>query len=88
MSDAIAVIDLVVVRGKSTVLNGLSCTSRPAGSPDLLGPSGAGKTTLISAVVGVQLVRSGTVTCWAGPPAPANCGRGRLRTQAPPSTPI
>ena len=60
--DAITVSDLVVERGSATVLNGLSC-HLPAGRiTGLLGPSGAGKTTLIRAVVGVQLVRSGRVT--------------------------
>ena len=57
----IEVTDLVVDRGKRTVLNGFSCTV-PAGSvTGLLGPSGSGKTTLMRAVVGVQMVRSGSV---------------------------
>lgn len=62
MDDAITVTDLVVARGRAIVLDGLCCHT-PAGQiTGLLGPSGAGKTTLIRAVVGVQLVRSGTVT--------------------------
>jgi ABC-2 type transport system ATP-binding protein len=57
----IEVKDLVVARGKRTVLNGFSC-SVPTGSvTGLLGPSGSGKTTLMRAIVGVQVVRSGSV---------------------------
>jgi ABC-2 type transport system ATP-binding protein len=67
MSDAISVVDLVVVRGKSTVLNSLSCRVPAGRITGLLGPSGSGKTTLIRAVVGVQLVRSGTVTVLGRP---------------------
>jgi len=62
MTTAIEVRDLVVERGKRRVLDGISCAV-PAGSvTGLLGPSGSGKTTLIRAIVGVQIVRSGTVT--------------------------
>ncbi|MFI5492095.1 ABC transporter ATP-binding protein [Actinoplanes sp. NPDC051859] len=67
MTSAIEVQDLVVERGKRRVLHGISCTV-PAGSvTGLLGPSGSGKTTLIRAVVGVQVVRSGTVTVLGHP---------------------
>jgi ABC-2 type transport system ATP-binding protein len=59
---AIEVKDLVVKRGKRTVLDRFNC-SVPAGSvTGLLGPSGSGKTTLMRAIVGVQIVASGTVT--------------------------
>ena len=62
METAIEVTDLVVERGKRRVLHGISCAI-PAGSvTGLLGPSGSGKTTLIRAIVGVQIVKSGTVT--------------------------
>jgi ABC-2 type transport system ATP-binding protein len=62
METAIEVKDLVIDRGKRRVLHGMSCAI-PAGSvTGLLGPSGSGKTTLMRAIVGVQLVRSGTVT--------------------------
>ncbi len=57
----------------------------PAGSvTGLLGPSGSGKTTLIRAVVGVQLVTSGTVTV-LGEPAGAAALRRTVGyvTQAP-----
>ena len=62
METAIEVRDLVVRRGKRVVLDGFTC-SIPRGSvTGLLGPSGSGKTTLMRAVVGVQIVESGTVT--------------------------
>jgi ABC-2 type transport system ATP-binding protein len=67
MTSAIEVADLVVERGKRRVLHGISC-SVPAGRvTGLLGPSGSGKTTLIRAIVGVQVVRSGTVTVLGEP---------------------
>jgi ABC-2 type transport system ATP-binding protein len=62
MEPAIEVRDLVVERGKRRVLHGLSC-SIPRGSvTGLLGPSGSGKTTLMRAIVGVQVVKSGSVS--------------------------
>src|SRR5262245_33947574 len=62
MNNAIEVTNLVVERGKRRVLHGLTC-SIPRGSvTGLLGPSGSGKTTLMRAIVGVQVVKSGTVT--------------------------
>jgi len=57
----IEVTDLVVDRGKRTVLNGFSCTVPTGSVTGLLGPSGSGKTTLMRAIVGVQIVRSGSV---------------------------
>ncbi len=67
MGDAIEVRDLVVVRGRREVLHGIS-TAVPLGSvTGLLGPSGSGKTTLMRAIVGVQKVRSGTVTVLGQP---------------------
>jgi ABC-2 type transport system ATP-binding protein len=67
METAVEVRDLVVERGRRRVLHGITC-SIPAGSVvGLLGPSGSGKTTLIRAVVGVQIVRSGTVTVLGHP---------------------
>src|SRR3954471_24912266 len=84
MPYAVEVDRLVVQRGKRTVLREISC-SIPAGSvTGLLGPSGSGKTTLIRAIVGVQIVKSGTVTVLGAP-----AGSAALRhsvgyvTQAP-----
>jgi ABC-2 type transport system ATP-binding protein len=81
---AIAVRDLVVYRGKRQVLFDLSCAV-PAGQvTGLLGPSGGGKTTLLRSIVGVQTLRSGTVTV-LGLPAGDPALRTRIGyvTQAP-----
>jgi ABC-2 type transport system ATP-binding protein len=84
MANAIEVRDLVVDRGKRRVLHGISCDI-PAGSvTGLLGPSGSGKTTLIRAVVGVQVVKSGTVTVLGRPAGSAELRRVvGYQTQAP-----
>lgn len=64
---AVIVDDLHVQRGKTAVLRGLSLRV-PAGKiVGLLGPSGSGKTTLMRAIVGVQIVKSGTITVLGGP---------------------
>ncbi|GGN42793.1 ABC-2 type transport system ATP-binding protein [Actinoplanes campanulatus] len=84
MSEAIEVRDLVVRRGKKTVLDGFSCVIPRGSVTGLLGPSGSGKTTLMRAVVGVQIVASGTVTV-LGHPAGSTPLRRRIGylTQAP-----
>ena len=84
METAIEVTDLVVDRGKRRVLHGISCAI-PAGCvAGLLGPSGSGKTTLIRAIVGVQIVKSGSVTVLGLPAGTASLRRtvGYV-TQAP-----
>jgi len=84
MDVAIEVRDLVVVRGRKEVLHGISTAVPAGGVTGLLGPSGSGKTTLMRAVVGVQKVRSGTVTV-LGQPAGSVGLRPRIGylTQAP-----
>jgi ABC-2 type transport system ATP-binding protein len=84
MTGAIEVRDLVVERGRRRVLHGITCTVAAGSVTGLLGPSGSGKTTLIRAVVGVQVVRSGTVTV-LGEPAGAPALRRSVGyvTQAP-----
>ncbi|UQU63109.1 ABC transporter ATP-binding protein [Couchioplanes caeruleus] len=67
MTTAIEVRDLVIDRGKRRVLHGITCDIRSGSVTGLLGPSGSGKTTLIRAIVGVQIVRSGTVTVLGEP---------------------
>src|ERR1700754_1200186 len=84
MESAIEVTGLVVDRGRRRVLHGIDCAA-PAGSvTGLLGPSGSGKTTLIRAIVGAQIVRSGTVTVLGRPAGDASLRRevGYV-TQAP-----
>jgi ABC-2 type transport system ATP-binding protein len=81
---AIDVRALTVRRGPHTVLDGLS-VSIPAGQVvGLLGPSGAGKTTLMRAIVGVQETHGGRVTV-LGEPAGSPSLRSRVGyvTQAP-----
>lgn len=59
---AVEVRALTVVRGATTVLDRLDLDI-PAGSvTGLLGPSGCGKSTLLRSIVGVQRVRSGSVS--------------------------
>ncbi len=84
MTDAVTVRDLVVERGRRVVLPGLSCAVPAGRVTGLLGPSGSGKTTLLRALVGVQQVRSGTVTV-LGEPAGSAGLRSRVGyvTQSP-----
>jgi ABC-2 type transport system ATP-binding protein len=67
METAIDVADLVIDRGKREVLHGISARIASGSVTGLLGPSGSGKTTLIRAIVGVQIVKSGTVTVLGQP---------------------
>jgi ABC-2 type transport system ATP-binding protein len=84
MEPAVVVKSLHVVRGTTHALRGVS-TEIPGGRvTGLLGPSGSGKTTLIRALVGVQIVQSGTVDV-LGRPAGSPELRARVGyvTQAP-----
>jgi ABC-2 type transport system ATP-binding protein len=84
MDDAIGVRDLVVDRGGRRVLDGISCAVPRGAVTGLLGPSGSGKTTFMRAVVGVQVVTSGTVTVLGQPAgSPALRHRVGYLTQAP-----
>ena len=76
VNNQIEIRDLVVVRGGMQVLPGLSLDVGP-GVTGLLGPSGCGKSTLLRAIVGVQQVRSGTVTV-DGEPAGSRGLRDRI----------
>src|ERR687893_13004 len=84
MSDAIVLSDLVVHRGPRRVLHDLSFAVPAGAVTGLLGPSGSGKTTAMRAIVGSQIVRSGTVTVLG---LPAGCAELRSRvgyvTQSP-----
>jgi ABC-2 type transport system ATP-binding protein len=84
MKNAIEVTNLRVVRGGSEVLPDLT-VSIPSGQVvGLLGPSGSGKSTLIRAVVGVQVVESGSISV-LGEPAGSPSLRHRIGyvTQSP-----
>jgi ABC-2 type transport system ATP-binding protein len=81
---AIAVRDLLVRRGGVDVLHRISLDVPPGTVTGLLGPSGCGKSTLMRAIVGVQVVASGTVSV-LGEPAGSRSLRARVGyvTQAP-----
>jgi ABC-2 type transport system ATP-binding protein len=74
---AVVVEDLRVVRGSREVLPGISLTVPRGQVVGLLGPSGGGKTTLLRAIVGVQIIAGGTVTV-LGEPAGAPTLRSRV----------
>ncbi len=59
---ALQIDNLVVDRGGRPVLRELSFSTPPGLVTGLLGPSGCGKTTLMRCIVGVQKIKSGTVT--------------------------
>src|SRR6266545_2038047 len=75
MDVAVEVRDLVVVRGRKEVLHGINLSVPTGEVTGLLGPSGSGKTTLMRSIVGVQKIRSGTVTVLGQPAgsAPLRC---------------
>jgi ABC-2 type transport system ATP-binding protein len=81
---AISIGDLVVERGHREILHGFSCQIAAGSVTGLLGPSGCGKSTLMRAVVGVQIVVSGTVEV-LGVEAGSKALRSRVGyvTQAP-----
>ncbi|WP_230420939.1 ABC transporter ATP-binding protein [Actinomadura soli] len=58
---------LRVVRGGREVLHGVTFDVPRGSILGLLGPSGCGKTTLMRALVGVQIVKGGTVTVLGEP---------------------
>ena len=60
--NAIAVDQLVIDRLGTRVLPGISLSIPTAMITGLLGPSGSGKTTLLRAIMGVQIITSGSVT--------------------------
>ncbi|MGN6378999.1 MAG: ABC transporter ATP-binding protein [Gaiellales bacterium] len=81
---AVDVRGLCVDRGGNPVLHDLDLVVPTGAITGLLGPSGCGKTTLMRSIVGVQIVRSGTVTV-LGEPAGSRQLRDRVGyvTQAP-----
>lgn len=72
---AIRLDHLTVVRGKQRALDDVSLQVRRGSITGLLGPSGCGKTTLMRAVVGTQIITSGTVTVLGRPGGSADLRR-------------
>lgn len=60
MKQAIEIAHVSVILGKMSVLEDISLTVKTGKVTGLLGPSGAGKTTLMRVIVGLQQPRSGT----------------------------
>ena len=84
MEAAVELRDLVVVRGRRTVLDGIGATVVAGRVTGLLGPSGSGKTTFLRSIVGVQRVVSGRVRVLGRPAGdPALRHRIGYLTQAP-----
>jgi len=81
---AVEVDRLRVIRGGREVLHEVSVQVPRGSITGLMGPSGGGKTTLMRAIVGVQIVESGTVTV-LGEPAGSRALRNRVgySTQQP-----
>ncbi len=82
--NAVEVESLRVVRGGRDAVAGVSFTASAGEVTGLLGPSGSGKSSLLRAVVGVQVVVSGRVTVLGRPAGSADL-RHRIGyvTQAP-----
>nr|WP_307044893.1 ABC transporter ATP-binding protein [Agromyces ramosus] len=74
---AVIVEQLHVKRGRVPVLDDLSLAVPRGRIVGLLGPSGSGKTTLMRAIVGVQVVQSGTIEV-LGVPAGTRALRKRV----------
>lgn len=72
---AVAIEDLTVVRGTRTALHDVSVRIARGTITGLLGPSGCGKSTLMRAIVGTQIVASGTVTVLGSPAGSAGLRR-------------
>jgi ABC-2 type transport system ATP-binding protein len=81
---AVEVDRLRVVRGGREALAGVSLDVRRAAVTGLLGPSGSGKSTLMRAIVGTQIVASGSVRVLGEPAGTASLRRRvAYTTQAP-----
>lgn len=72
---AVSIENLHVVRGRRQAVQDLSVQVARGSITGLLGPSGCGKTTLMRAIVGTQIVTSGTVTVLGHPAGSAELRR-------------
>jgi ABC-2 type transport system ATP-binding protein len=72
---AVSIEHLTVVRGKRVALDDLSVRIARGTITGLLGPSGCGKTTLMRAIVGTQIIESGTVAVLGHPAGSAELRR-------------
>jgi ABC-2 type transport system ATP-binding protein len=72
---AVLIDRLRVVRGKRPALEDFSARIARGAITGLLGPSGCGKTTLIRAIVGTQIIASGTISVLGGPAGSAQVRR-------------
>ena len=66
-ASSIVIENLRIRRGGVVALDELSLSVASGRVTGLLGPSGSGKTTLMRAIVGVQIVESGTITVLGKP---------------------
>src|SRR4051795_9347989 len=84
MDSSLTIDHLTVARGGREGLHDLTASIAAGSITGLLGPSGSGKTTLMRCVVGVQKIKSGTVTVLGRPAGTASLRReiGYL-TQSP-----
>jgi ABC-2 type transport system ATP-binding protein len=74
---AVVVHGLRVIRGRTTVFDGLDVTIPRGQITGILGPSGCGKTTLLRSIVGVQRIADGRVVV-LGRPAGSSTLRRRV----------
>jgi ABC-2 type transport system ATP-binding protein len=63
----IEICDLTKRYGKTTAVNGLTCTVRPGHVTGFLGPNGAGKTTTLRLILGLNKPTSGTASVGGRP---------------------
>lgn len=69
--------DLGVKKGEKVLLDSVSFTLQPGTITGLLGPSGAGKTTLMRVIMGIQIASSGEVIV-LGKKAGSKANRSRI----------
>jgi ABC-2 type transport system ATP-binding protein len=74
---AITAKNLTVIRGTTKALSKVSFAVRPGTITGLIGPSGSGKTTLMRAIIGAQIITSGSLAV-LGKPAGSKALRSRI----------